>query len=230
MASLVCGMGAGKTWSLQCERALAEILREVAGEGNGVSLDGRDPDVVVAAVRKRVGLRAQEKARSRGNTKARVRGSSLKQRKPIRTVSKRRAAKQRARRDAVIPPAGERGAEVGAESPEFRLFVSKLACCVELKLPPPSGVDPCHRLTKRNNGDWVGGSCGEPVGNIFPAMRKNHREQHDTGIKSFAEKHELDLAEVCRVVGEGYLLGLEPDELSALAISAGGYEKVVFDG
>lgn len=218
-----------------CEQALAEILRDVAGQGDGVSLDGRDPEVVVAAVRKRLKIRSQ--AQLRGKKKAHVRGSRRaggqpepKQRKPVRAVSAKRAKKQRARRDAVIPEAGKRVAEVGAECPEFRLFVSKLACCIDLRPPPPTGVDPCHLRAKRNNGDWIRGGCGEPVGNIFPAMRSYHTEQHKIGIKSFAKKHDRDLAEVCRVVGEGYLRGLEPEDLSALAIRAGGYDKVKFDG
>lgn len=222
-----CGLGGIRL--ITCEHALAMIFREVSGEGDGESLDGRDPEVVISAVRKRLGLRARAKEQARGRAKATVRGSGLKQHRPIRAVSKKRAAKQRARRDAVIAGPGERTAEVGAESPEFRLFVSRLACCVDLKPPPPTGVDPCHLRTKRNNGDWVPGVAGEPVGNIFPAVRRYHQEQHKIGIKSFAEKHEINLAEICRVVGEGYLLGLEPDELSMLAISAGGYEMVNFD-
>lgn len=216
----------------QCERALAEILRDVAGEGDGLSLDGRDPHVVVAAVRKRLKLREQNQLRGKKKAQAREGSSFPKPRKPIRQVSKKQAKKQRERRDAVIPPLDERTAEVGGYSPEFRLFVSKLACCIDLKPPPQTGVDPCHLHTKRNAGDWVRGVAGDPVGNIFPAMHRYHREQHgpNSGIKSFATKYKLDLAEVCRVVGEGYLRGLGPEELSTLAIRAGGYEGVVFDG
>lgn len=222
---------------ISCEQALAEILRDVAGQGDGVTLDGRDPEVVVSAVRKRLKIRSQ--AQLRGKKKAHVRGSRRvggrpepKQRKPVRKVSEKQRAKQKERRDAVVPPPSERVAIVGSFCPELRLFVSKLACCIDLRPPPRTGVDPCHLHTKRNAGDWVRGVAGDPVGNIFPAMHRYHREQHgpNSGIKSFAAKHRLDLAEICRVVGEGYLLGLEPEELSALAIRAGGYDKVKFDG
>lgn len=215
----------------QCERALATILRDVAGEGDGESLDGRDPEVVVAAVRRRLKIRAANQLRGKKQAQVRgSRGSAPKQRKPIRPVSKKQAKKQRERREAVIPPPDKRTAEVGGYSPEFRLFVSKLACCIDLKPPPLTGVDPCHLKTKGNNGDWIAGGCGEPVGNIFPAMHGYHTEQHKRGIKTFASKYGRDLAEICRVVGEGYLRGLDPEDLSALAIRSGGYERIVFDG
>lgn len=208
------------------EHALALILRDVAREGDGETLDGRDPGVVVEAVRKHLKIRARNKP------KASATGSTLtkpkKPNKPIRPVSDKRRKRMAARRDAVIPPATERVAEVGAESPEFRLFVSQLACAIELKVIP-TGVDPCHLRTKRVNGDWLRGVAGDPVGNIFPAMRKHHTEQHTIGIDSFAHKHDRNLVEVCRVVGEGYLRGLDPEDLSALAIRAGGYEVVIFE-
>ena len=207
------------TCECSCESALAQILLLVDRRGDGVSLDGRDPDTVVRAVEKQLRLKKQTVVKPKREQTAR---------KAVRPVSKRRAKKQVERRNAVIAAPSERRAEIGGEDPSFRKWIVQLACAVDLERVT-TGVDPCHLRTKRIAGDWVAGAGGEPVGNIFPARRKHHTEQHDIGIKSFATKQGLDLEQVCRPVGEGYLLGLDPEEMSERARAAGGYQHVRFE-
>jgi hypothetical protein len=122
---------------------------------------------------------------------------------------------------------------------DFRDFVRRLACAVTLE-HPPTGVDPCHRLAKRVNGDWLKttvdaevpeGYLGERtkvfVGNIFPALRRIHQAQHAEGVETFQRKHGIDLERVCQIVGAAYLAGWDADALAAEAMGGDrGYEGI----
>lgn len=84
-----------------------------------------------------------------------------------------------------------------------------------------AGGDPCHRKAKRVHGDWVELE-GRVVGNIFPACRIHHVEQHVVGIKSFGHR----VLEACEAIGVAYLAGWSPEGLGAAAKAAGGYDRI----
>lgn len=51
----------------------------------------------------------------------------------------------------------------------------------------------CHVRTRRNNGD---------VANGFPGCDKHHAEQHRVGIKTFQQRHGLDLKAIAAQLWE----------------------------
>lgn len=113
----------------------------------------------------------------------------------------------------------------------FREFIRRLPCVVCLE--PALKGDPCHRGTRRNHGDWDELPDSDVlVGNIFPACRAHHDEQH-LGIFTFQLRRKLDLDKICRVIGEAYQAGWSPDGLG-VAARASGYMAVdptqVIDG
>ena len=61
-----------------------------------------------------------------------------------------------------------------------------------------------------------GTATAEPTG-VRPGMAETDPTQ------------ELDLELVCRAVGQGYLLGLDPEDMSARARAAGGYQHIRFE-
>jgi len=137
---------------------------------------------------------------------------------------RRRSRKRQAALDdrpAVRDVSEDRRATVGSSDVSFQTFVSRLPCVV--CLGHTLGGDPCHRLARRRWGDWLEVD-GELVGNLFPACRAHHREQHDRGIETFARAHGLDLAVICTVVGRAYLDGWSVDGLGTAARA--GYEAV----
>ncbi len=109
------------------------------------------------------------------------------------------------------------------EDASFREFVRRLPCVVCLQ--PTLRGDPCHLHTKRVAGDWID-EAGELVGNIFAGCRQHHAEQHNRGIKTFARVHDVDLHEVCRLIGSAYKLGWSAEGLGAAALAARGYARV----
>jgi hypothetical protein len=52
------------------------------------------------------------------------------------------------------------------------------------------------------------GAGGDDIGNTVPLCRTHHREQHDTGIQSFARKYGIDLAQVAAGYGEAFTQGV----------------------
>jgi len=55
--------------------------------------------------------------------------------------------------------------------------------------------DPAHIKSR--------GAGGDDIGNTIPLCQRHHREQHDIGITSFAEKYGLDLTdEATRLAAE----------------------------
>jgi len=193
------------------DEALAAILRLTATEGDGVTLDGRDPERVVRAVEKAIGAR---------------RPSSARRKSRIKPVSDKRAARPRLR-DVQVPDPKDRCPVEGADDMGFRRFVTQLYCVVDGRLPV-GGADPCHFRCKRVNGDWVNVD-GELHGNLFPLFRRHHNEQHSRGIKTWQRLHGVELAQVCRVIGVAYLAGCSPQLLSRAAVIAGGYQHIDVD-
>lgn len=192
------------------EHGIARLLKVAFGEGSGLDLDGRDVEVAVARLEKKLARRPARSAR-------------------VRPVSKKKASQPRLR-DVVVPEPADRCALVGEVDPGFRRFVTELACAVDLT-PVLGGADPCHRLTKRNNGDWVE-LDDRVVGNIFPARRKHHQNQSRQPISHWEEEtgwERGDLAQICAAVGRGYLEGWTPDALSVEARRCGGYQNIDFD-
>lgn len=57
--------------------------------------------------------------------------------------------------------------------------------------------DPCHILGK--------GAGGGDEGNVFPACRKHHSEQHKIGINAFQVKYGLDLRKLAKRYWQNYL-------------------------
>ena len=145
----------------------------------------------------------------------------------MRRRSKKRQAELGARGPDEV--SDDRTAVEGAEDQSFREFVRRLPCLVCLGF---ARSDPCHLRAKRRFGDWLE-VAGTMRGNIFPACRRHHAEQHQRGVETFARAHGLELVEVCRVVGAAYLEGWSEEGLGAAA-RAGGYERVdsskVIDG
>jgi hypothetical protein len=143
---------------------------------------------------------------------------------------RRRSKKRQAVIDAIPAVASipeHRTATVGAVDEGLREFCRRLPCVVDLGKRGPDGAhshaggDPCHRAAKRVHGDWVEHE-GRVIGNIFPACRRHHGEQHSHGVESFGRA----LIEVCEAVGQAYLAGWSPEGLGAAAKSAGGYDKI----
>ena len=66
--------------------------------------------------------------------------------------------------------------------------------------------------------------AGGVIANISPACRAHHSEQHDRGRDTFERARAIDLREVCRLVGEAYLLGWSADGLASRARA--GYESL----
>jgi len=139
----------------------------------------------------------------------------------MKRVSDKRRAEFAAR--PAIPTVSEDRTPVRPIDESFREFVRRLPCVVCLK--PTLGGDPCHRKTKRVSGDWLDVG-GELSGNIYPACREHHVEQHSYGIATFAGGHSLKLAKVCKAVGEAYTLGWSSDALGVEARARGGYTRV----
>jgi hypothetical protein len=57
-------------------------------------------------------------------------------------------------------------------------------------------AEPAHVKTR--------GAGGDDLGNICPLCHRDHMEQHAIGIKSFARKYGIDLAQVAAAYGEAY--------------------------
>jgi hypothetical protein len=108
----------------------------------------------------------------------------------------------------------------------YREFVRRLPCVV--CRAPTLGGDPCHLHTTRRFGDWLE-LDGELVGNIFPACRLHHREQHSDGFERFAGARGLDIAEFCKLIGRAYRLGWSTDGLGSAVLRARGYAGVDVD-
>lgn len=112
----------------------------------------------------------------------------------------------------------------------FREFVRRLPCVVCLE--PALKGDPCHRGARRRFGDWGELPDKTLVGNIFPACRAHHDEQHH-GIWTFQLRHKLELDRICQIVGDAYRAGWSPEGLG-VAARASGYMAVdvtqVLDG
>jgi hypothetical protein len=105
----------------------------------------------------------------------------------------------------------------------FREFIRRLPCVACIK--PTLAGDPCHLHTSRVSGDWVELN-GELVGNIFPACRMHHGEQHSEGIYTFPNARGLDLDVVCSLIGDAYRRGWSADGLGAAALAKRGYAGV----
>jgi len=132
-------------------------------------------------------------------------------------VSKKRRAVLEGR-SAIRSVSDHREARVGAEDSSFQEFVRRLPCVVCRQ--PTLGGDPCHRLARRRFGDWVAVES-EVIGNLFPACRLHHREQHDHGRDTFEVSHELRLERVCKVIGLAYCSGWSAEALAAAALGRG---------
>ncbi len=86
-------------------------------------------------------------------------------------------------------------------------YVRSLGCLVCNARP----VDPAHVKSRGAGGHawidvWDGVSepiayAGETVGNLIPLCRTHHREQHDHGIRTFEERHGIDLAAEAKRIG-----------------------------
>jgi hypothetical protein len=74
----------------------------------------------------------------------------------------------------------------------LRAYVRRLSCAV---CRSPAFSECAHFKTKRNGGD---------ENNVFPLCHHCHAEQHLVGIKSFQERHSLNLEEYCRAVTASY--------------------------
>lgn len=192
---------------MNAEQGLAYLARAVLREGDGANLDGRDVEGVVARL------------------EGKLAGSATKRTKGLRSRSKKAQAEPRLR-DVPIPPPDDRQPVLDGKDLGFRRFVAELACSVEL-IAPPTGLDPAHWLAKRRHRDWV---VIDQVlqGNVFPLQRRHHTGQHDGGILTWAARHGIDLANVCRNVGRGYLDGWSPEALSEEARRSGGYQHIDF--
>ncbi len=136
-----------------------------------------------------------------------------------------RSVKRQAQLDALpaISSVSDSRTPVQPVDGNFREFVRRLPCIVCLK--PTLGGDPCHLHTKRVAGDWLD-EAGELVGNIFAGCRDHHAEQHNRGIKTFAQVHGVDLPAVCKLIGAAYKLGWSADGLGAAAIARRGYAAI----
>lgn len=133
---------------------------------------------------------------------------------------KRRSAKRQALIDArpVIAEISDDRTPRRPDDESFREFVRRLPCVV-CRAPTLRG-DPCHLHARRRFGDWLERD-GELIGNIYPACRRHHGEQHNEGIESFPRARGLDLDAVCRIVGEAYRLGWSADGLGSEALACG---------
>ena len=83
------------------------------------------------------------------------------------------------------------------------VFVRGLPCLVCRARP----VDPAHVRSRGAGGHaWIGDPDNPATarGNLVPLCRKHHREQHDTGLRSFETKHGLVLAAEAERIGEEF--------------------------
>jgi hypothetical protein len=141
---------------------------------------------------------------------------------------KRRSTKRQALLDALPAIASispDRTPVVPADA-SYREFVRRLPCVV--CLVPTLGGDPCHLHTQRNAGDWIE-LDGRLVGNIFPACRLHHREQHSAGFERFAAARDLDMPAICQLIGSAYRRGWSADGLGAAALLRRGYSDINLD-
>jgi hypothetical protein len=86
-----------------------------------------------------------------------------------------------------VPPVAKPGIN---HDPAYREWIRSHECVL---CGMPSEC--CHFRNKRMWGDF---------GNCLPMCRPHHREQHSEGIKTFAARHNLDLAAICAAFGEAY--------------------------
>ena len=138
---------------------------------------------------------------------------------------KRRSEKRQAQideRPAIAMISTDRTPKLPTDE-SFREFIRRLSCVVCIK--PTLGGDPCHLHTSRVSGDWLEVD-GELVGNIFPACRLHHREQHSDGFVRFAGARGLDMPEVCKLIGRAYQRGWSADGLGAAALARRGYSDI----
>jgi hypothetical protein len=147
---------------------------------------------------------------------------------------KRRSPKRQAELDALpaIASVSTDRTPIRPSDASFREFVRRLPCVV--CLVHTLGGDPCHRLGRRRFGDWLGPFELELTGNLYPACRDHHTDQHTAGINTFASGRGIDLAEITLLIGRAYQRGWSADGLGAAALARRGYAGVdvtlVLDG
>lgn len=119
------------------------------------------------------------------------RSGPIKRRTPLKRRNAKRAKARRAR-----------------DFGELADYVRTLGCLVCNARP----VDPAHVRSRGAGGHaWIDaphvgylGPLAPRVGNLVPLCRTHHREQHDHGIRTFEERHGLDLAEEAARIGREF--------------------------
>ena len=80
-------------------------------------------------------------------------------------------------------------------------FVREYRCCV----CKSTETFACHVKGKRAYGAWL--TCphtGDRIGNIYPACKTHHDEQHDHGIKTFEAKYGFSLSGLAADLGRAF--------------------------
>ncbi len=82
--------------------------------------------------------------------------------------------------------------------PAFLAFIRERFCCIwDCPAYGEAEIEAAHVKTR--------GAGGDDIGNAVPLCRKHHREQHAIGIRSFEERHNIDMQAMAAEYARHYL-------------------------
>lgn len=116
-------------------------------------------------------------------------------RTPIRPGRKSLARRAMPRRSGPIKAKGRRRFPRG-EDRAYQAWIRSLPCHLARRGRCRGVVEACHVKSK--------GAGGGDRGNLLPLCTAHHREQHDRGIATFAQRYGLDLGQVAGLLDAVY--------------------------